>query len=125
MPLWRSGRVILPAACSAFHGFIQGRTPCSRSAMILLVILLYTSRNSVMSLSPSPLVCEAAPLLPDRLAKTGVASGKGVLRNRKRNKIDPLSWGQFCLSFRVASPLERARAAPLANETDSLSRPKG
>ena len=38
--LLRSGRVILPAACSAFHGFIQGRTPCSRSAMILLVTLL-------------------------------------------------------------------------------------
>ena len=34
------GRVILPAACSACHGLIQGRTPCSRSAMILPVMRL-------------------------------------------------------------------------------------
>ena len=34
----RSGRVMRPAACSAFQGFSQGRTPCSRSATIFAVI---------------------------------------------------------------------------------------
>ena len=37
MPLWRKGRVIRPLVLDAFHGFIQGRTPCSKSATILLV----------------------------------------------------------------------------------------
>jgi hypothetical protein len=38
MPLWRSGRVILPAAFSPLHGLIQGRTPVSREATIFPVI---------------------------------------------------------------------------------------
>jgi hypothetical protein len=31
-PLPRKGRVMRPALCSAFHGWCQGRTPCSNAA---------------------------------------------------------------------------------------------
>ena len=37
IPLDRRGRVMRPAACSAFHGLSQGLTPCSREATICAV----------------------------------------------------------------------------------------
>src|SRR5216683_1674000 len=46
-PLWRSGRVIRPAACSAFHGLTQGLTPFSKWLTIWLVIRVWTSCFSV------------------------------------------------------------------------------
>src|SRR5208337_3644344 len=47
-PLKRRGRVIRPAACSAFHGRVHGRTPFSRYSIICAVMRLYTSFLSVV-----------------------------------------------------------------------------
>jgi hypothetical protein len=46
-------------------------------------------------------VGEGDRFLENRLAvaETGVASGQRLLRNRKSNEIDPLSWGNFVCLF--------------------------
>jgi hypothetical protein len=44
------GRLILAAALSLLHGFIQGRTPCSSEAMIWAVMRVYTSWRSDFSI---------------------------------------------------------------------------
>src|ERR1700722_938671 len=112
MPLCRNGRVILPAAWSAFHGFIHGRTPCSRSAMIRLVILLYTSRVSFMSPSPE-LEWKQPCCFPGPRERWRWKGKTGFSGTENATKLNPLSWGNFVCRFGWKPVWGREEATPL------------
>jgi len=60
---------------------------------------------------PFLLIIEVQRAAPLPVGETGVASGKGLRRDPKRNKI--AAFGNFVFVL-GGSPLQRARAAPLA-----------
>jgi hypothetical protein len=53
VPSWRNGRVMRPAACSAFHGLHHGRVSASRRAKVAAVTVAWMSvRVVVIVLAP-------------------------------------------------------------------------
>ena len=104
MPLARRGRVMRPAACSAFHGLCQGRTPCLQSRDDLIGHALINI--CIHCLSPWLAGCACNPTSHPAM------SGGAAVTGRRRGKGDHPAWQERRPGNAPAAPAAKRRAWP-------------